>query len=423
MVNQNEIFTRENDAARSSSLRLRPTPILILGLLIALPGCVASLSGIVPGYSDGQFAQNQPTSSLLMSKFDANAYPMNKVICDPFGGTSTPLTIEHGIKASLFYKTANEPVYHNVLDMISKTKMSDQTLFFSDINVPTRLFQSGFSTQTSEVVKDDSGQRLVEHFALKMNTEIALGPDDEEGFYQFAVLSDDGVRMNIELNGQKVEVINNDGDHPTRMGCSEHVLSFTKSTRIPTEILYYQGPRYHIANVILWRKISEPNSTSPLISESFCDQSGNNLFFDPNHDSAPLSPYRALLNRGWKPLQRENFIIPGSGKESDDTLHVAYNPCLQTNAPVISNLQTGESFSNEAFVSWTTNISATSQVLIIEANTGANQLSPADNFLRTDHLVHLTNLKAGTLYRIQAVSASEDMARTISPPLEFETAP
>lgn len=363
----------------------------------------------------------EANSVITTSHFDVNTYPLNKVVCDPFTGT-TPPSVDHGIKGTLFYKTSAQAAFNNVLDMVTKTHMSEQNLFFADMNVPTRLFQTGFATQSSDFVKDDSGQKLVEHFGLRMNTDIVLGPKDEEGLYQFAVLSDDGVRMSIGNPGQMTEIINNDGIHPTKMGCARTAQPLTKSTRLGTEVLYYQGPRFHIANVLLWRKVS---GTPSSLGETLCDRSGNNFFFDPNRSSLPLNPYKDLLSRGWIPLSKENFLLPGgtSGQEDND-LRMTYNPCYQGVAPEILNLRSGELFSNEADIFWETDIPSTSQLLVVQVATSVTQLTESDNLLRTRHHIQLRGLTPNTTYRIQAISISANMGRQISPiPLEIHTLP
>lgn len=378
---------------------------LVLGL--ALTGC--KNEGVAEG---GSVAVAQPGTPTVYSKFDINAYPSNKVVCDPWGGENPP-SIENGVKATLFYKTTQQPRYYNVIDMITRTRMSEQTLFFTDLNVPTRLFQNGFATQTSEVVKDDSGQKLVEFFGLKFNTDIVLGPNDTEGLYEFAILSDDGSRM--KANGQ--EIIVNDGDHPTRMGCSTTTFNMTRSSRIPVEILYYQGPRYHISHVLMWRK----TTVAQAGHDSQCGQMGNNYFFDPDHGSIPMAPYNGLIARGWRPLVKENFVIPGSGTEGENVIQAAYNACFEGQIPEITNLRAADITPFEASILWNTQILASSQVLVIEPNTGVTQLTESDNILRTSHNVRLTGLLPGIQYRVQAVSVSADLGRTISSPISLTT--
>lgn len=385
--------------------------VLPFSLGACTPAKMESLSG------DSSVEAN---SVITASHFDVNSYPINKVVCDPFTG-ATPPSVDHGIKATLFYKTSAQPAFNNVLDMVTQTHMSEQNLFFADMNVPTRLFQAGFATQSSDFVKDDSGQKLVEHFGLRMNTEIVLSPEDEEGLYQFAVLADDGVRMSIGNPGQLTEIINNDGIHPTKMGCAQTAQPLTKSTRLGTEVLYYQGPRFHIANVLLWRKVS---GTASSLGETLCDRSGNNFFFDPNRSSLPLNPYRDLLTRGWKPLSKENFLLPGTSESSVDDLRMTYNPCYQGVAPQILNLRAGESFSSEADIFWDTDIPSTAQLLVVQIATGATQLTESDNLLRTHHHIQLKGLTPNSNYRIQAISISANMGRQISPiPLEIRTLP
>ena len=244
-----------------------------------------------------------------------------------------------------------------------------------------------------------------------------LGPNDTEGTYEFATLADDGVKMGIVKNGQpRSDFIDSDGDHPTQMGCSSKSFPFTKTTRLPVELLYYQGPRYHIALVVMWRKLA-PGAVQT--KDTLCNQLGNNFFFDPDHNSTPQQPYKDLLSRGWKPLAKENFSIPGS--DDTNTTQVAFNPCYQGTLPVITNVAMGEILFNDAFVFWNTDIPATTQVILIEVATGATTVTDVDGVLSLDHQLHLTGLKANTQYQLQAISVSAAMGRAISSPIQFKT--
>src|SRR5207253_1070075 len=240
-----------------------------------------------------------------------NLHPLNKTVCDTFNGNNTQV-MPQGVQGTLFYRTSAMPRMYKVQDYIDFTKKSDKTLFFNDMNVPTRIFTEGFSTQTTAVLADDTGAKLIEYFGIKFETTLQLGENNEEGDYELALLSDDGTRLKIKdpVTDSWREIINNDGDHPTRMGCASEVLHMTRRTQIPLEAIYYQGPRQHIANVLMWRKSTTAGK------DALCGASGNSYFFNPDKASAPLKPYNDLLARGWKPVAAENFW-----------LNSTYNPC------------------------------------------------------------------------------------------------
>ena len=346
--------------------------------------------------------------------YDINAYPLNKVVCDPGGGGGGPTSPKNGIKSELFYRGSGQPRYYRAEDYIAHTTKSEANLFFSDMFVPTRMFSEGFSTQTSGVLKDDNGNKLIEYFGLKMNTNIRLTQEDAEGVYEFALLSDDGSIMKIKEAGSWRSIISNDGDHPTRLGCSSERITMTSDTKLETEVMYYQGPRYHISNVLLWRKLSDSQMAG---QDPRCGLTGNNTWFDPNNNSTPTAEYNNLLSRGWKVVRPENFFLPDESNEQTQ-----YNPCTPGTNPIISNFRINELTSTDVFVSWTTDIPSTSQVLLIEVATGNARLTATDNVLRTNHSLQVNDLlNPDVLYSIQAVSVSEDLGRAISTPIEFRT--
>ena len=208
--------------------------------------------------------------------------------------------------------------------------------------------------------------------------------------------------------------INNDGDHPTRMGCATNLVNMTRRTKLEVDLTYYQGPRYHISNILLWRLV--PNG-SLAGQDSECGKAGNNYFFDPNQSSAPLAPYNGLLARGWKVLEPTNFWVVGS----DLNASTNYNPCTQGINPVISAFAVQEVTLTDAFVSWTTDIPATAQVMITDTSTGAATLTVSDNILRTQHQLRVSGLKNQTTYQVKAVSISDTLGKALSETLTFTT--
>lgn len=375
---------------------MKATTLLVT--LMTAAGCTQGLTGIT-GTAEGVGT---------LSAFNVNQYPLNKLVCSPMGGSDPVINAEHGIMGSLFYKGALDPRYYSALDYVNKLQRSPQRLFFTDMNVPTRMFSEGFATKTSSYVKDDTGSKLIEFFGMKMETEIRLASDQSAGDYEFAMLADDGAIMEIKQNGTWSTYISNDGDHPTKMGCSNKIVHLEQGQKLPIQYYYYQGPRFHISNVLMWRKAS----ADTVGKDPLCGQLGNGLYFDPNKNSTPQKAYQDLLARGWQPVEARNFYVP-----SEDT----YNPCVEGTDPQITQFQLSENLANDAFVSWTTDIEATSQVLITEISTGIETLTETDNMLRTSHLVHISGLKANTAYKAQAISISGDLGKSISAPIEFTT--
>ncbi|MBC7420298.1 MAG: fibronectin type III domain-containing protein [Bdellovibrio sp.] len=342
---------------------------------------------------------------------NVNQYPSNKIVCDPFSGGGTATTsYEKGIKASLFYLTSGMPRMYNSNNYTQFAKKSDQNIFLADMNVPTRMFTEGFTTTSGNVLKNDANQKLIEYFGLKMTTNIVLSDTDEPGDYELAMLADDGTTLKIKSGTTEISdeiLIDNEGDHPTRMGCAKRIVNMKRSVMLPIEATYYQGPRYHISNVLIWRKASFA-AKDPL-----CNQLGNYLYFNPDQNSAPQKAFHDLEARGWKILSPDNFLI---SKTSTD-----YNPCIQGTDPVISNFAVGEIILTNVRLSWTTDIVATSHVELTNTKTGQVTLTQSDNVLRTTHDINLTGLEPATTYRVKAISVSSDLGRSTSAELSFTT--
>lgn len=356
-----------------------------------------------------QVSQETFGEPLKYSKVDVNLHPLSKTVCDPFNGDPAA-GLDKGIKASLFYLNAGSPRLYSSEDYVNKAQKSNQSLFLADMNVPTRLFSQGFATQVNEVVKDDNGNKLIEYFGLKFETVLKLSDTDEEGYYELALLSDDGSKLKIKTgtgdSAVTKTIIDNDGDHETRFGCSKELIYMSRDSAIPVEVTYYQGPRYHIANMLMWRK------STTVGKDSACGQSGNGRYFNADNGSQEQQAYKDLLSRGWKVVSQDNFFIPA--KES-------YNPCVEGTNPVISNFRVLERGSETLDLAWTTDIPATSQVKLVNKATGEVILTNSDNALRTTHLVSITGLKAGTAYTAQATSISEDLGKVLSEEITVTT--
>lgn len=333
-----------------------------------------------------------------MSKLDVNTYPITKTICDPFGDQPDPRS-NQGLKGELWWLTTSDPKRHNVGDMMKFGVKSGQSIFFSQLNVPTRLFNMGFANPTGATVKDDDGATLIEYFALRFKSILRLAPDQKPGLYEFAILSDDGAILNLrESDGVYRPNVVNDGDHPTRLGCGTTPIQMTAESEHPMYLDYYQGPRYHISMILLMREY-RAGTKDPA-----CGLTGNSTWFDYNNNSKPQKAYNDLLARGWKPLAKDNYALANE---------VKFNPCKDGETPVISNFKVVERFNDGFIVSWTTDIPATSQV-VSTAPDGTQSISVSDNIMRTSHEIRVQNLNSNTVYGLQAVSISDTYGKSIS---------
>lgn len=368
--------------------------ILSLVLLSLLtPACLSSKDG-------KQTLTTTNPEQGPVSTLDANFYPINKVVCDPFD--PNPPGPNDGLVASLYYRKQDQAAFGAVLDYIEQAQESNKNLFFSSLNVPTRIFSLGFPSETGEMVKNDAGSDLVEYFALRFHSILKLSAPDEEGEYELALLSDDGATFKIkQADGSYKMHVNNDGDHPTRFGCGTEKIVMNRNTELAVQLDYYQGPRYHISLIPMWRKVNPNNAP-----ETSCGLTSNEAFFDYNNASAPQSAYNQILARGWKPIAAANWHLPSSA---------IFNPCVSGTVPVISDFKLVRSEEGFVTFSWKTDIPSTSQLLFKNVATGVEGLTVADNTLRTSHQVNAFHgIVIGQTYDFQGISISADYGKSMS---------
>lgn len=189
------------------------------------------------------------------------------------------------------------------------TVLLPNQIFISNFNVPTRAFDKGFPTMNGDLVIGADEQPLIEWFRLDFAGYLHLEETDEAGDYEFAVIADDGV--SVKLGNQ--EIIRNDRVTPSYLSCTTQTVSLAKGMLYPIEVAYFQGPRYHIALQMLWRK-------KIAGAEPLCGSLGNDLFYDSTKTpSEPTANYQALLSRGWATVPPPNFTVPDG---------VDFNPCM-----------------------------------------------------------------------------------------------
>lgn len=216
-----------------------------------------------------------------------------------------------GLSADLIYQPqscqSGEGGWYN-LDKFSTSPQavkSTSKIYLTKLDVPTRSFSLGFPKLDGSMIQTAEGADLVEFFSLQFRTELKLGENDEEGDYEFAVLADDGVRMQVGEGANSRVYLEHPEHTPTKMICSnQQTVTLSRSTTVPVKLDYFQGPRHHIALTLLWRKAG--SSRDPL-----CGKSGNSLFFDSTKNpSAPKQAYADLIDRGWNVVPANVFRIP-----------------------------------------------------------------------------------------------------------------
>jgi hypothetical protein len=229
-------------------------------------------------------------------------WTMQYVVCDPFNAVEGKCV--KGLKGNLYYASADDRALGNtalnkkfstVDKLITDGLKSNAVIYLPFIDVRTRDFTEGFGTSDGGKLKDDAGKVLDEWFALDLESLVKLGDTDAEGYYQFVTVSDDGSNLFIN-DGTLRRVVNNDGIHSTKVACqaANDAILFTKASRFPIKVQYYQGPRTKIAMSILWRKVA----TKDAALSQYCGRTENTS-----------DGLNALLTEGFKPLNATNFIL------------------------------------------------------------------------------------------------------------------
>jgi len=253
--------------------------------------------------------------------FDSAAQTLGQVnpptVCAP--GTPGTGTNLNGLAGSIKYLDDSQPRVSKVDDLLSTGHDSGAKLVLNNLSVPTINFSQGFSDPTTgSTLKRPDGTTLMEWFAFDLYSEIVLSDSESEGYYQLALLSDDGSTLSINATPSSAGtvLIDNDGTHPTQMGCANNAIYLKKNETLPIHLKYYEGPRYKIALTLVWRKVAGTSATK----DASCGTSGDDLFWNSNvSPSAPTANYNDLVASGWKVPAAKNFLLPaGTGT----------NPCL-----------------------------------------------------------------------------------------------
>ena len=183
-------------------------------------------------------------------------------------------------------------------------------LYFFNLNVPTRSFSKGFPLFDGSLLQGLDNQPLLEFFRIDFDGFVELGDGDAEGDYELAMLSDDGATLDIGINGDRV--IDSPDATQTKLMCATQAVPFKQGFSQPVMLHWFQGPKYHIANMMLWRKKS-------ATAEPLCGASGNDLWFDYNAGPyVKKQAFKDLETRGWKVIGAKNFRLP---------LSEPMNPC------------------------------------------------------------------------------------------------
>ncbi|AZZ35523.1 hypothetical protein CIK05_01470 [Bdellovibrio sp. qaytius] len=336
-----------------------------------------------------------------------------RTVCDPFK-TNSPQARDRGLVGNLFYLSDDQPRYGNIADFMDNAHVAEANIYLDRLFIPTRPFDRGFFTQSGTLVTNSDGNTLYEYFGMHMESQLQLAANEPAGYYQLATLADDGALLKVpDGNGGWKIIVNNDGTHATRMACATEPIYLDHNTKIPMIMQYYQGPRYHISLVSMWRPWPDGVSNTNAVNDQYCGQSGNSLFFDSTKDPVESQPaFSELLSRDWKVLENANYSFPDQ----------AVNPCVPTEQPLaISNFTVSNIARDRATLNWTTNIPATSQGWYKNITTSVSATTALDSTLVQTHTLTITGLAANTLYNVKSLSTTPGGQNAVSDERAFKT--
>jgi len=219
-----------------------------------------------PGNSSGlEGAENfniPPIEDPVNNPSDSGSGDSPATVCNPLNpeDTCVGVTPQMGLLGRLYYMTPlqHQSLFNNDLrnalidDYRDFGILVPADIVMTAINVSPRSWESGFFLSTGEQVKKEDGENLFEWFHLDMSGFIEL----PVGSYQFATLSDDGMR--VTLNDEVI--INHDGAHAPAYRCAQGVTTFVSGEKKRIRVQYFQGPRTQIAMVLLVRPLTDSNS-------------------------------------------------------------------------------------------------------------------------------------------------------------------
>jgi hypothetical protein len=186
------------------------------------------------------------------------------IICDPLSTTADCSEAGSGLLGNI-YSYPNGIGVNNYIEKGSKVNALIQ---MSHLNIPLRNWELGFPGPNG-LLKDDSGQVLLEYFALDLNGYFSLPESMSEGDYQFAIASDDGAILDIDGTA----VVDNDGTHAVKWKCGAQ-LSLVHNQKHSIRVRYYQGPRKSVALQVFMRPAVDSNRS--------CDAAGGFTIVPPS---------------------------------------------------------------------------------------------------------------------------------------------
>lgn len=225
-------------------------------------------------------------------------------VCDPLSGGEQAESGK-GLAGNIRLLTdpQNGEIRNNLNSFLNPSfsyEVPNLSLFMSKVDVPTRSFDLGFTAQDNQVLSVD-GNPLIEYFNVNLKSTIKIIDEAKTGEYELAIISDDGSRLAFKSMGQSdyTTYLESVYTHSPKMLCSisngdtSNFINFEKDKGIDISINYFQGPRYHIALQLLWRKKDQAQTASALCNNKI-----------------DTSNFGILTLEGWSIIPAEVFYLP-----------------------------------------------------------------------------------------------------------------
>ncbi|MNT43222.1 hypothetical protein D3C72_1796810 [compost metagenome] len=164
-----------------------------------------------------------------------------------------------------------------------------------------------------------------------------------------------------------------------------------RNKELPIKLLYYQGPKYYVSNVLMWKYYSKPQVWKDPSKHSLCGYQGNDLFFSST--GKKTNAMKTLERSGYGIVPKSYFKMPPQTP----------NPC--TAEELALSAFTVQSYNGtSAILNWSTNLPASSQLRISNAFTGEEIFTTLDSNMVTEHSVQVNGLTPGVTYQVQGIS-------------------
>ncbi|MAF91667.1 MAG: hypothetical protein CL674_10390 [Bdellovibrionaceae bacterium] len=255
-----------------------------------------------------------------VSDIDAPNIEDDKILCDPFQNSIE--NCDRGFFGDLYtldFERATLTENRNLnayFELGYKVNEENSYLVFPQLFYPTQEYNIGFKFE-DDFLKNEQGELLFEYFALDLKAVIYLSEEQEEGWYQFALVSDDGSTFSMDTgNGAMQMLVDNDGYHSAKMKCSEQLVYLEKGKAYPVQLQYFQGPRNAIALNMMWRRFEQGmiESDKNADNKDSCGITNANFFgdfrTDPETRKVPLENtdwYNAYQD-DWRILTADNLL-------------------------------------------------------------------------------------------------------------------